>query len=129
LNLNCLTHCHVRADDLLHDVFSNLVGNAVKHTGDNTNVSICLNVVRENGVECCRVCVDDDGPGIPDESKKMLFNRSLKGSPRVKGMGFGLFIVKTLIEGYHGRVWVENRVPGDYTKGTRFVVMLPAAEK
>jgi hypothetical protein len=36
--------------------------------------------------------------------------------------------VKTLVDGYHGKVWVEDRVPGDYTQGTRFVVKLHAAE-
>ena len=34
LNLNGCEHCHVRANELLHDVFANLVSNAIKHTGD-----------------------------------------------------------------------------------------------
>jgi PAS domain S-box-containing protein len=129
LNLNGCTHCRVRADDLLHDVFSNLVGNAVKHTGDQAHVSINLDSVREDGLRYCRVNVEDDGPGIPDKSKITLFNRSLKGTPRAKGMGLGLYIVKTLVESYGGRVYVEDRVTGDHTKGARFVVMLPAVEK
>jgi PAS domain S-box-containing protein len=128
LNLNGFTHCHVRADDLLHDVFSNLVGNAMKHTGDNASVSINLGIGREHGIKYYRVQVDDDGPGIPDESKNMLFNRSLKGTPRAKGMGLGLYIVKTLVENYGGQVWAEDRIEGDHTKGARFVVMLPAVE-
>jgi signal transduction histidine kinase len=41
-------------------------------------------------------------------------------------MGLGLYLVKSLVESYHGSVWVEDRVPGDHTKGSRFVVMLPA---
>jgi signal transduction histidine kinase len=44
-------------------------------------------------------------------------------------MGLGLYIVKTLVESYGGRVWVEDRVAGDHTKGARFVVMLPTVEK
>jgi signal transduction histidine kinase len=128
LNLNGQAQCRVRADDLLHDVFSNLVGNAVKHTGDRTQVSIDLDTVRENGRDYCRVMVEDNGPGIPDEFKKMLFTRSLKGTSRAKGMGLGLYIVKTLVENYEGRVWAEDRVPGDHMKGARFVVMLPVVE-
>jgi signal transduction histidine kinase len=42
------------------------------------------------------------------------------------GKGLGLFLVKSLVESYLGRVWVEDRVPGDHTKGTRCVVLLPA---
>lgn len=129
LNLNGNKHCHVWADDLLHDVFSNLAGNAMKHTGDHAHVSINLDTLREDGREYCRVRIDDDGPGIPDGSKKTLFNRSLKGTPRAKGMGLGLYIVKTLVENYGGHVWAEDRVQGDSAKGARFVVILPAIEK
>jgi PAS domain S-box-containing protein len=129
LNLNGCTDCRVHADDLLRDVFSNLVGNAVKHTGDQAHVSINLDMVSEEGLKYCRVGVEDDGPGVSDGSKKTLFNRSLKGTPRAKGMGLGLYIVKTLVESYGGRVWVEDRVAGDHTKGARFVVMLPTVEK
>jgi signal transduction histidine kinase len=44
-------------------------------------------------------------------------------------MGLGLYLVKSLIENYDDKIWVEDRVKGDYTKGARFVVMLPAVEK
>lgn len=129
LNLDCHKHYLVRANDLLHDVFSNLVGNAVKHAGDKVDVTIRLDVVWEQGVEYCLVSVNDNGHGIPDAYKDILFNRSLAGTPRTNGSGIGLYIVKTLVESYHGRVWVEDRVPGDYTQGTRFVVKLPAIWK
>ena len=51
----------------------------------------------------------------------------LKGSDKAKGMGLGLYLVKSLVDSYGGSVWVEDRVPGDHTQGARFVVMLPAA--
>ena len=73
--------------------------------------------------------VEDDGPGIPDDFKSRIFNRMLKGTDKAKGMGLGLYLVKSLVDSYGGRVWVEDRVPGDHTKGARFVVMLPAAEQ
>lgn len=129
LNLNCHTHCPVRADDLLRDMFTNLVGNAVKHTGDHAHLVISLDRVGEDGLDYCRVLVEDDYPGIPDDFKKRLFNRSLKGTPWAKGMGLGLYIVKTLVESYNGRVCVEDRIQGDYTKGAKFMVMLPSIDK
>jgi signal transduction histidine kinase len=43
-------------------------------------------------------------------------------------MGLGLYIVRSLVDSYGGKVWVEDRVQGDYSKGARFVVMLPAVE-
>jgi signal transduction histidine kinase len=120
--------CFVRANELLHDVFANLVSNAVKHTGDKKNITICLDVVEDNGRRHCRVAVEDDGPGIPDDFKARIFDRTLKGTGKTKGMGLGLYLVKSLVESYGGRVWVEDCTHGDHRKGARFVVLLPAVE-
>ena len=59
----------------------------------------------------------------------MVFNRLQRGDTKARGMGLGQYLVRSLIESYQGRVWVEDRVPGDHTKGAKFVVMLPAIEK
>ena len=45
LNLNGFEHCHVRANELLHDVFANLVSNAIKHTGEHADIVVDLDVV------------------------------------------------------------------------------------
>jgi PAS domain S-box-containing protein len=129
LNLNGYDHCRVRANELLHDVFVNLVSNAIKHTKDRANIVVDLDVVLNDGRRFCRVLVEDDGPGIPDAFKGKIFNRLMKGTDKAKGMGLGLYLVKSLVESYGGRVWVEDRVLCDHTKGARFVVMLPEVEK
>jgi PAS domain S-box-containing protein len=128
LNMNDYGYCHVSANDLLHDVFANLVGNAIKHTGKQANIVIDLDVVMSEGRRYCRVMVEDDGPGVPDDFKGKIFNRLLKGTSKAKGMGLGLYLVKTLVDSYGGRVWVEDRIQGDHSKGARFVVMLPSVE-
>ncbi|HMK45652.1 MAG TPA: PAS domain S-box protein [Methanocella sp.] len=126
LNLNGHDDCRARANELLHDVFANLVNNAVKHTGNGTEVIVNLDVVNNNGGHYCRIAIEDNGPGVPDDFKERVFNRMHKGTAR--GMGLGLYIVKTLVDNYDGKVWVENRIKGDHTKGARFVVMLPVVE-
>jgi PAS domain S-box-containing protein len=126
LNMSASEHCRVRANELLYDVVSNLVGNAIKHSGAKARIDIGMNVVTEAGRRHCRIAVEDDGPGIPDDFKGKVFNRMLKGTANAKGMGLGLYLVKSLVGSYQGKVWVEDRVPGDHTKGARFVVMLPA---
>lgn len=73
--------------------------------------------------------VEDDSPGIPDAQKDKIFGRFRRGDTKASGKGLGLYLVKTLVEGYHGRVWVEDRIKGDHTKGARFIVMLPAVGK
>ncbi len=118
----------VRANSLLKDVFVNLVGNAIKHSRGSLTVSIGLSPVVENGKTYCRVDVADDGPGIPDALKSTLFDRLSLSTTRAKGKGFGLCLIKMLVDDYRGRFWVEDRVPGDHTKGARFVVMLPAVD-
>jgi signal transduction histidine kinase len=128
LSVFCDEPCYVLANELLHDVFANLVSNAIKHTGGQADISISLDRVRENGRDYCRVAVEDDGPGIPEDFKEIIFNRVLKGTLRAKGMGLGLYLVKSLVDSYGGKVWVEDRVPGDYTKGAKFVVLLPTAD-
>jgi PAS domain S-box-containing protein len=129
LNVNDCEHCIVHANELLHDVYANLITNAVKHTGDKADITIEVDVIKGNGNRLCRVMVEDNGPGIPHDKKTTIFKRTLKGTNEAKGMGLGLYIVKTLVDNYGGRVWVEDRVPGDYSKGARFVVVLPAVEK
>jgi signal transduction histidine kinase len=120
---------YVQANELLYDVFSNLVSNAVKYSGSHARVTIGLSAVLENGSHFYQVSVEDNGPGVPDSFKLKVFNRMLQGDAGAKGMGLGLYMVKTLVDSYQGRVWVENRVPGDHTKGAKFIVRLPALHK
>jgi len=116
----------VMAGDLLRDVFTNLLSNAIKHSTGPVEISIVLNKVFEAGREHYKVWVEDDGPGIPDELKSKLFQRKMRGRTKTTGSGLGLYLVKKLVEDLNGRVWVEDRVPGDPSKGARFVVLLPA---
>ncbi len=128
VNLNGHTCCYVRADELLYDVFSNLTGNAIKHTDGHADIRIGLDRRMEEGRLWYRVSVEDSGPGITDDFKDMIFKRLLKGTTKAKGSGIGLYLVKSLVDSYGGRVWVEDTVPGDHTRGAKFVVMLPATE-
>jgi len=128
ISLNGFEHCYVRANELLHDVFSNLVGNAVKHTGDYTDITIDMDILKNNVNKYCRVMIDDNSPGIPDDFKSVIFNRELRGTSKARGMGLGLYMVKSLVDSYGGQMWVEDRVLGDYAEGAKFIVMLPAVE-
>jgi signal transduction histidine kinase len=119
--------CKVMANNLLSDVFSNIIGNSVKHSEGHITIGVHLDRVQENGSAYCQVRIEDDGPGIPDGLKSSIFDRFQKGSARASGKGLGLYLVKRLVESFHGRVWVEDRVPGDSARGSCFVVMLPAA--
>ncbi len=115
----------VLASELLSDVFTNLIGNAVKHSDGPVTVDVNISKIFEEGREYYLVAVEDDGPGVSDEMKNKIFSRLQRGKTRASGSGLGLYLVKSLVEDFQGRVWVEDRVAGDPAKGAKFVVMLP----
>jgi PAS domain S-box-containing protein len=129
INYTPVKECFVWANELLTDVFSNIVENAIKHSPGPVTIDIKPDEMIRDGKYYCKVTIDDNGHGIPDELKERLFTRFQRGVTRARGKGLGLYLVKSLVESFGGIVWVEDRVPGDHTKGARFVVMLPAIGK
>ncbi|MDD3070262.1 MAG: PAS domain S-box protein [Methanoculleus horonobensis] len=115
--------CEVVADDLLCEVFTNLIGNAVKHGGP--GVTVTIRVEPEEG-GFVRVTVADTGRGVPDDRKEEIFHRYEK-QQRGVGEGLGLYLVQILIDRYGGRIWVEDRVPGRPGEGAAFVFLLRKA--
>ncbi len=114
----------VIANPLLKDVFANLIGNAIKHSKGPLVIEIKLDEVTQNKKKYYRVAVEDTGPGISDELKSSLLSHR-----KLSGKGLGLYLVRTFTKQFNGKFWIEDRVKGDYTKGCRFVVLLPAAIK
>jgi signal transduction histidine kinase len=64
------------------------------------------------------------GRGIPDDEKERVFARFHRVDTSVSGTGLGLYVVRFIANASGGRVWAENRVKGDHTKGTTMVVLL-----
>ncbi len=113
----------VEADDLLSEVFTNLIANAVKFGGPGVEIDIRVEE-REGDV---LVSVEDTGQGIPDEMKEAIFRRFERGQSRSTGEGLGLYITRTLVERYGGRVWAEDRVEGQQHLGAAFRFILRKA--
>ncbi len=121
--------CYVMANDLLRDVFFNIVGNSVKHSPPDRPLIIDIHAfkVRAQGKDFYTFIFEDNGPGITDTRKAEIFARFDKKYKKTSVSGLGLGLVKTLVDDFCGKVWAEDRVKGDHTKGARVVVMLPAA--
>lgn len=130
INLEMPPICFVKANELIKDVFSNLIDNAIKHSDAEKPLIININLmqVREKGRMYYLLAVEDNGPGIPSYIKDRIFLRFQRGDTKAHGKGLGLYLVKRLIEGYKGAIWVEDRVPGNYKQGTKFVIMLPTVQ-
>jgi len=116
----------VMADELLDEVVINLLDNAIKFCkGDAAVVEVGIATREDRGAAV--LLVSDRGPGIPDEFKESVFFRFVRKREEAEGTGLGLSLVMSLTERYHGKVWVEDRVPGKAEEGARFVVELPLA--
>jgi len=120
--------CMIMGTALMKEVFCNIINNSIKHAGKDVTIDIQLDETLRAGKKFYEVSIADSGPGIPDELKPKLFARFQRGDTKAHGKGLGLFIVKSLVETAGGNVTIEDRVPGDYTQGTRFIVSLPASE-
>lgn len=104
--------------NLLHHVWTNLIGNAIKFNSDNGFVKLRLSN-NENGIV---FTVEDNGQGLSQEAQKHLFDKFYQGdsSHKQDGNGLGLTLVKRILTIFGGNVSAENLSEG----GCRFTVTL-----
>jgi len=116
----------VHANELLHEVFDNLLINAIKHN-DNQNIEININILKElkENKNYIKFEFIDNAIGIPNEKKGILFKEGYRKEKGAKGMGLGLSLVQKIIKRYDGNIWVEDRIEGDYSKGSKFIILIP----
>jgi signal transduction histidine kinase len=119
----------VKGNPLLKEAFCNLIGNSIKYSDDEVTIGIAVDRVDRAAGPVYVVTVEDNGYGIPDDVKPKLFRRFQRGTTKAHGKGLGLYIVRSLVEKLGGSVRVEDRVPGDYTKGAKFILTLPVYEE
>jgi len=112
-----------RADsERLQQVFSNLIGNAIKYGREGGRVDVSGHLLDGDAIE---LCVKDDGPGIPTEALERVFERFYrvdKARAREQGgTGLGLSIVKHIVQSHGGKVWARSQVGS----GAEFYFTLP----
>jgi len=117
-----LDPCLVRGDgDRLRQLVINLIDNAVKYTPPGGRVTVRGELDRGH----VRVEVVDTGCGIPEEHLKHVFDRFYRidssRSRATEGTGLGLAICRSIVEGHHGRIWIQSEVG----RGTRATFELP----
>ncbi|HEY5095915.1 MAG TPA: HAMP domain-containing sensor histidine kinase [Candidatus Eremiobacteraceae bacterium] len=101
----------------LRRVAVNLIANAVISTPAGGHVAVA---VESDGREAS-FSVDDDGYGVPEAQRPMLFQRFSPGARHGAGSGLGLYIVRRIAESHGGRASYQARDP----RGSRFTVSLP----
>ena len=107
-------------------VFTNLVGNAIKFTPESGNVTVQLEMGTNGRIN---IIVSDAGIGIPKADLGRIFERfeqvKSANSGEIKGTGLGLSICKELVKLHNGEIWAESELG----KGSRFIVSLPTDQK
>jgi PAS domain S-box-containing protein len=119
--INVPLSTHVRCDrGRILQVFSNLLGNALKFSPHGSSITISAEV----GSREVLFAIADQGPGIVPEQLPRIFEPfwRMQGNAQ-KGTGLGLYIAKAIIDAHGGRLWVDSKVG----VGTTFYFTLPVA--
>lgn len=110
----------------LQSVFTNLLDNAVKYSGDEIKVLVRL----KNGAgKNAEVHIKDNGIGIAPNELKRIFRRFYRVpnllTQKKKGTGLGLYIVRSIVKKHDGKIFARSSGEG---RGSNFIVQLPKAE-
>ncbi|HWN68649.1 MAG TPA: HAMP domain-containing sensor histidine kinase [Haliangium sp.] len=99
-------------------VFSNLIGNAIKFTSTGGSIAMRARVQEQNAL----IAIQDTGPGIAEQLVQHVFKRHWQARETARnGLGLGLHISKGIVEAQGGTIWVESR-PG---AGSTFFFTIP----
>ena len=134
LSLVCRLHSDMFSydEEALRKVIINLVGNAVKFTPDGGSVKVYAALLPTGGQAndtSLYISVCDSGNGIDEADIECVFERFYQGNSQLKypvagtsGSGIGLYLCKSIVEIYGGRIWAKNNAGG---VGCSFRLLLP----
>lgn len=109
--------------NLVYQVFHNLLTNAIRYSPIEKGASV--NITLTQDTETFTLSLKDEGIGIPKKSKDDIFKKFFRADNALKketdGSGFGLYIVKKIVEFCGGKIWFESQEG----KGTTFHVQFP----
>lgn len=105
-------------EGLMLHIWNNLIGNAIKFSHVKSEINITLKD-KENEIE---FSISDNGPGIPEEEQKFIFNKFYQcdSSHKTEGNGLGLSLVKKILNFINGEISVHNIETG----GCEFTILL-----
>ncbi len=119
---------YVIANYLLLDIFENILINSIDYNkNDIVQIEIIVSQLRELNRNFIKLEFRDNGIGIDDERKTEILQEGHKRSKNSKGLGIGLSLAAKLIDLYMGRMWIEDRIVGDPSQGSNFVILIPKA--
>jgi len=104
---------------LIREAVSNLIDNALYYAGDGAQITVSVHCTGRRA----RLCVSDNGPGIPAPERERVMERFVRGTDTGNGCGLGLAIVREIIERHGGTVSLADAIP----HGLQVTLDLPLA--
>lgn len=116
----------IQANEFILDVFENILFNAVKYNNSiPIEIVICILKEKLSGKDYLRIEFRDNGIGVSDQRKETILKTISEGKRDVKGIGIGLYTTVQIINSYSGKIWIEDKVKGDHSKGSNFIILIP----
>lgn len=114
---------YIQGTTFLDNCLINLLQNAILADHNQVKkVKILIDLDEDHNT--CRIEIIDHGEGIPDELKDKIFQRFFRARTKSKGSGLGLYITRSILGKFNGKISVRNRIPGDHSQGTCFTIIL-----
>ena len=111
----------------IHQVLRNLLMNSIRYSGESSKISITILICDENQKNYIKCSVKDEGVGIPEEEKNLIFDPFVGSSVTKEipgGVGLGLTISKEIIQSHNGRIWVDDIKDGEVGARISFIIPL-----
>ena len=120
---------YVEANDLLLDVFENIFSNSIKYNKNSeVKIQVIFSIEQKQAKKYLKIEFLDNGIGILEGSKELIFEKGYKKDTKIRGMGIGLSLVKKIVESFKGEIWVQDRIKDDYEQGSNFAMLIPALD-
>ncbi|MGJ8661289.1 MAG: sensor histidine kinase, partial [Bacteroidota bacterium] len=110
--------------DKIKQVLINLISNAAKYGNDEKPSIIITSYFVDDTI---RINVKDNGKGISDEEKHLIFDKfyQIQNNSSKNGNGLGLAICREIILLHQGRIWLDNET----TSGSKFCISIPLIKR
>ncbi len=117
---------YIKGSELLRGLVENILMNAIVHN-ENLIIEILIIISSKNinGFNFIKLEFFDNGRGIPDSMKDIIFLRNYRKDEISTGIGLGLLLVKKIVEKFDGEIKVKDKIKGNHTQGSKFIVLIP----
>ena len=114
------------ANSLLADAFAYLIDDCISRMDKSLTLKIDIAEAYEGGKQYHKIMFEDNIKEVQNKLKANTFNLPLRGKNQSTIDDLRLYLIRTIVENNHGRIWLESKVSGDWKKGRKFVIMLPS---